>query len=113
MLKDLEALPPKLGCQQCIDAVRVGSKNGCYRGQHIILLISAMTVAEVGVNVKPLPLWQKPAVLVVPAAVAASLEDIRRLRQQSSSGIEELHRRKAIYAGPIDLREALRVAKEV
>lgn len=67
-----------------------------------------------GVNVEATAALAKACgVKVIASGGVASLEDIRRLQQRSSSGIEGCIIGKAIYTGAIDLREALRVAKEV
>ena len=67
-----------------------------------------------GVNVEATAALAKACgVKVIASGGVASLEDIRRLQQRSSSGIEGCIIGKAIYTGAVDLREALRVAKEV
>ena len=82
--------------------------------EHIIFTDISRDGKLSGVNVEATAALAKACgVKVIASGGVASLEDIRRLQQLSSSGIEGCIIGKAIYTGAIDLREALRVAKEV
>lgn len=82
--------------------------------EHIIFTDISRDGKLSGVNVEATAALAKACgVKVIASGGVASLEDIRRLQQRASSGIEGCIIGKAIYTGAIDLREALQVAKEV
>ena len=97
-----------------IDAVELALKMAAIGVEHIIFTDISRDGKLSGVNVEATAALAKASgVKVIASGGVASLEDIRRLQQRASSGIEGCIIGKAIYTGAVDLREALRVAKEV
>ena len=81
--------------------------------EHIIFTDISRDGKLSGVNVEATAaLAQASGVKVIASGGVASVDDIRRLQQRAADGIEGCIIGKAIYTGAIDLREALRVAKE-
>ena len=101
--KDGKAAIEGWGVSGGIDAVELALKMAAIGVEHIIFTdISRDGKLSGACGVK-----------IIASGGVASLEDIRRLQQRASSGIEGCIIGKAIYTGAIDLREALQVAKEV
>ena len=97
-----------------IDAVELALKMAAIGVEHIIFTDISRDGKLSGVNVEATAALAKACgVKIIASGGVASLEDIRRLQQRASSGIEGCIIGKAIYTGAIDLREALQVAKEV
>ncbi len=112
--KDGKAAIEGWGVSGGIDAVELALKMAAIGVEHIIFTDISRDGKLSGVNVEATAALAKACgVKVIASGGVASLEDIRRLQQRSSSGIEGCIIGKAIYTGAIDLREALRVAKEV
>ena len=112
--KDGKAAIEGWGVSGGIDAVELALKMAAIGVEHIIFTDISRDGKLSGVNVEATAALAKASgVKVIASGGVASLEDIRRLQQRASSGIEGCIIGKAIYTGAVDLREALRVAKEV
>lgn len=112
--KDGKAAIEGWGVSGGIDAVELALKMATIGVEHIIFTDISRDGKLSGVNVEATAALAKACgVKVIASGGVASLEDIRRLQQRASSGIEGCIIGKAIYTGAIDLREALQVAKEV
>ena len=112
--KDGKAAIEGWGVSGGIDAVELALKMAAIGVEHIIFTDISRDGKLSGVNVEATAALAKACgVKIIASGGVASLEDIRRLQQRASSGIEGCIIGKAIYTGAIDLREALQVAKEV
>ena len=81
--------------------------------EHIIFTDISRDGKLSGVNVEATAvLARKSGVKIIASGGVASLEDIRSLQQYAGDGIEGCIIGKAIYTGAVDLKEALRVARE-
>ncbi|MDO5380445.1 MAG: 1-(5-phosphoribosyl)-5-[(5-phosphoribosylamino)methylideneamino]imidazole-4-carboxamide isomerase [Acidaminococcaceae bacterium] len=111
--KDGKAAIEGWGVSGGIDAVELACKMAAVGVEHIIFTDISRDGKLSGVNVEATAaLAQASGVKVIASGGVASVDDIRRLQQRAADGIEGCIIGKAIYTGAIDLREALRVAKE-
>lgn len=96
-----------------INAVELAKKMAAIGVEYIIFTDISRDGKLNGVNIEATAEMAKASGLkIIASGGVASLEDIRRLRQHVSDGIEGCIIGKAIYTGAVDLQEALRVAKE-
>ncbi|MCD8360285.1 MAG: 1-(5-phosphoribosyl)-5-[(5-phosphoribosylamino)methylideneamino]imidazole-4-carboxamide isomerase [Acidaminococcaceae bacterium] len=111
--KDGKAAIEGWGVSGGIDAVELACKMAAVDVEHIIFTDISRDGKLSGVNVEATAaLAQVSGVKVIASGGVASVDDIRRLQQRAADCIEGCIIGKAIYTGAIDLREALRVAKE-
>ena len=111
--KDGKAAIEGWGVSGGIDAVELSQKMAVCGVEHIIFTDISRDGKLSGVNVEATAaLARKSGVKIIASGGVASLEDIRSLQQYASDGIEGCIIGKAIYTGAVDLKEALRVARE-
>lgn len=111
--KDGKAAIEGWGVSGGIDAVELAQKMAACGVEHIIFTDISRDGKLSGVNVEATAvLARKSGVKIIASGGVASLEDIRSLQQYAGDGIEGCIIGKAIYTGAVDLKEALRVARE-
>lgn len=111
--KDGKAAIEGWGVSGGIDAVELAQKMAACGVEHIIFTDISRDGKLSGVNVEATAaLARQSGVKIIASGGVASLDDIRRLQKYAGDGIEGCIIGKAIYTGAVDLKEALRVARE-